>query len=294
MSKNSETTLLFYQGTAVKTLINGEHSTTLLGTAGQPLAECQSASQRADKKLLATDQQGSVVNVASEAGLPSLSYTPYGFSTPEHRSHSVLGYNGERPDVFALYLLGNYRNQNTVIMRFHSPDSVSPFGEGGINAYGYCLGDPINNTDPSGHWVFTLTMRLKKIFRSNQKYFDQKTAKIEKLREEVQRHSNELEKINFKTNHYDMEDSSKSKTKTAAIEKLNKSIKKHQDLIQKNTPFISTAPPHKESEIMKTKEIVGAAKAYNKRNAPNPRNIPTKQNRNFFEIQVLGKITRES
>jgi uncharacterized protein RhaS with RHS repeats len=41
-------------------------------------------------------------------------------------------------------------------MRFNSPDSWSPFGEGGLNAYTYCLGDPVNAIDPSGHtwqWV---------------------------------------------------------------------------------------------------------------------------------------------
>ncbi|VVO73087.1 hypothetical protein PS862_01436 [Pseudomonas fluorescens] len=36
-------------------------------------------------------------------------------------------------------------------MRFHSPDSWSPFGEGGLNAYMYCLGNPIRYTDKTGH-----------------------------------------------------------------------------------------------------------------------------------------------
>jgi hypothetical protein len=35
-------------------------------------------------------------------------------------------------------------------MRFHAPDTLSPFGKGGINAYMYCAGDPVNHSDPSG------------------------------------------------------------------------------------------------------------------------------------------------
>jgi hypothetical protein len=36
-------------------------------------------------------------------------------------------------------------------MRFYSADSLSPFGKGGLNSYCYCLGDPVNRTDPTGH-----------------------------------------------------------------------------------------------------------------------------------------------
>jgi len=36
-------------------------------------------------------------------------------------------------------------------MRFASPDKVSPFGAGGVNAYAYVHNDPINLSDPDGH-----------------------------------------------------------------------------------------------------------------------------------------------
>jgi len=37
-----------------------------------------------------------------------------------------------------------------LLMRFNSPDKLSPFGEGGLNTYSYCQGDPVNRVDPSG------------------------------------------------------------------------------------------------------------------------------------------------
>ncbi|MCO8161603.1 RHS repeat-associated core domain-containing protein [Pseudomonas sp. 21LCFQ010] len=63
------------------------------------------------------------------------------------------GFNGELCDpLTGHYLLGNgYRAYNPVLMRFNSPDSLSPFGEGGLNAYAYCQADPVNRIDPNGH-----------------------------------------------------------------------------------------------------------------------------------------------
>ncbi|GGZ39097.1 hypothetical protein GCM10010387_36480 [Streptomyces inusitatus] len=50
------------------------------------------------------------------------------------------------------YLLGNgYRAYSPTLSRFHSPDAASPFGAGGLNAYAYCSGDPVNYVDPAGH-----------------------------------------------------------------------------------------------------------------------------------------------
>lgn len=70
----------------------------------------------------------------------------------------LLGFNGERRDaVTGHYLLGNgYRGFNPVLMRFNSPDSFSPFGKGGLNAYAYCLSDPVNASDPTGHGLKAL------------------------------------------------------------------------------------------------------------------------------------------
>ncbi|KAL7911629.1 hypothetical protein GGI35DRAFT_468131 [Trichoderma velutinum] len=79
-------------------------------------------------------------------------YTAYGSGNTE----TSIGFNGQwRDPVTGWYHLGNgYRVYNPVLMRFHSPDSWSPFTSGEINPYAYCLGDPVNRVDPSGHWGF--------------------------------------------------------------------------------------------------------------------------------------------
>lgn len=67
---------------------------------------------------------------------------------------SSLGFNGEYlDDTLDNYHLGNgYRAYNPAIMQFTAPDDMSPFGQGGINPYVYVSCDPINKTDPTGHF----------------------------------------------------------------------------------------------------------------------------------------------
>ncbi len=85
----------------------------------------------------------------------SLQYTLYGHDGCDQYA-SVLRFNGQRTEsATGYYLLGNgYRAFNPVLMRFHSPDSLSPMGAGGLNCYAYCGGDPVNYSDPSGHIKF--------------------------------------------------------------------------------------------------------------------------------------------
>jgi RHS repeat-associated protein len=104
--------------------------------------------------LLATDQQRSVSHILNSNPQPkAIAYSPYGHRDPENGWLGLLGFNGERPDpVTGHYLLGNgYRAYNPALMRFNSPDNMSPFGKGGFNSYGYCFSDPINRSDRTGH-----------------------------------------------------------------------------------------------------------------------------------------------
>lgn len=80
-------------------------------------------------------------------------YSAYGEHTSEE-ADSLSGFNGEYRDAQNdQYPLGQgYRTYDPDSMRFQAPDDASPFGRGGPNAYAYCGGDPVNISDPSGHW----------------------------------------------------------------------------------------------------------------------------------------------
>lgn len=109
--------------------------------------------------LLAADLQQSILAELDRSGPNRLAYTAYGSQSSQRTAGTQLGFNGqcrERPTGW--YHLGNgYRVYNPVLMRFHSPDQLSPFGKGGLNAYVYCSGSPVNRVDPTGEsWLSLL------------------------------------------------------------------------------------------------------------------------------------------
>ncbi|VVP95776.1 hypothetical protein PS918_03670 [Pseudomonas fluorescens] len=114
--------------------------------------------------LLATDDKNSVVTELAGDQPNPIAYAVYGAQSAHQAVASQLGFNGEWCErIFGWYWLGKgYRAYNPILMRFHSPDSWSPFGEGGLNAYAYCEGDPRNFTDPTGH-MFKLPKFLSKL-----------------------------------------------------------------------------------------------------------------------------------
>lgn len=100
--------------------------------------------------LFEVDPANSVLRICSE----SMAYSPYGHHAAAH-SEVLLAFNGERHDIeTAGYYLGNgKRMYRPALLRFSSPDAYSPFDKGGLNPYAYCEADPINRTDPSGHFI---------------------------------------------------------------------------------------------------------------------------------------------
>ncbi|WP_416467199.1 RHS repeat-associated core domain-containing protein [Pseudomonas sp. LFS044] len=92
-------------------------------------------------------------------------YSSYGHAPTLPSPLTLLGFNGERYDhAITGSLLGNgYRRFNSTLMRFCAPDSWGPFSVGGLNTYCYCLGDPVNHVDPSGH--ISLPMLAKAIIK---------------------------------------------------------------------------------------------------------------------------------
>lgn len=93
----------------------------------------------------------------------SLRYTPHGYCHA-WRAAPSLGFNGQIKDpLTGHYHLGvGYRNYSPTLMRFLAPDTISPFGAGGINCYAYCDNDPINYKDPSGHMKSSTTQPSSK------------------------------------------------------------------------------------------------------------------------------------
>ncbi|KAB0494163.1 RHS repeat-associated core domain-containing protein [Pseudomonas vancouverensis] len=144
----------FYCKSRLATEVQGAVRRSIIQHDDLPVAQQSRQNDRLDTALLATNQQRSVLYAGSATQTQSGTYTPYGHPSPANGLLGLPGFNGERRDpLTGHYHLGNgYRQFNPVLMRFNSPDSWSPFGEGGLNTYAYCLGDPVNRSDPNGHF----------------------------------------------------------------------------------------------------------------------------------------------
>jgi RHS repeat-associated protein len=155
-------TLRFYQGEQLSVTVQDGRQTQLLYHFDQPLGQ-QVASDRSQTLLLQTNANHSVIAESQQNTLRDAVYSAYGERHSISTLLSLRAFNGEVREAFGWYLLGRgYRAYNPILMRFHSPDSFSPFGSGGVNPYMYCLGNPIALRDPTGHSTVGFSGRLRR------------------------------------------------------------------------------------------------------------------------------------
>jgi RHS repeat-associated protein len=161
---DQSSTRRFYLKERLTSEIQGSVQRSIFQQDEQLLAQQRRQDSVVETALFATDLQRSILHTLDATQPHSLAYTPYGHRAPQNGLLSLLGFNGERADpVTGHYLLGNgYRAFNPVLMRFNSPDRRSPFDKGGINAYAYALGNPVNHTDPTGEFAQAILATIQR------------------------------------------------------------------------------------------------------------------------------------
>ncbi|MGY3572244.1 RHS repeat domain-containing protein [Vibrio paucivorans] len=144
--KVGEATRYYRQGQWIEESTPDSETHFMAGLDGVTAVEKAGESTR-----LMKDARGSAVMAQSdEDETRYFNYAPFG--TADHGNVRV-GFNGEVSEHhWDGYLLGQgVRLYTPAFPRFGVRDPLALFGGGGINAYAYCSGDPINFADPSGY-----------------------------------------------------------------------------------------------------------------------------------------------
>ncbi|GLO11493.1 hypothetical protein PPUJ20028_00740 [Pseudomonas putida] len=156
---------LFYRtNQKLATTINDSGSHSFLSTQSGNHAEIETVANNTLTSILATDNALSVLTAKTCNDEKSLAFSCYGHVANDIPPTLMTLFTGERFDwnIDTYHLGSGRRLYNPKLMRFYSPDQWSPFGRGGLNAYAYCSGDPVNLSDHSGEaGVFNLVARRK-------------------------------------------------------------------------------------------------------------------------------------
>ncbi|WP_233444410.1 RHS repeat-associated core domain-containing protein [Pseudomonas monteilii] len=143
---------IFYQKSRPITVAENNAAQSILEYASQIFAYLRTDEGPDNVSITSVDGHNSPISLNVASRVAHFKFSPYGYAP--NLGMLPLGFNGERHDqIGGLYLLGNgYRGYSPALMRFYSPDSLSPFAEGGVNSYTYTGNDPINRVDPTGHY----------------------------------------------------------------------------------------------------------------------------------------------
>lgn len=148
MHSHANISQFFYKNEKLVIVSQGTQCRSIFRTADLSLAEKHNG-----HGLLAIDEKGTVFTVYCNEDEEGHAFSAYGHDASIRSAATLIGFNGELIEpLMGHYLLGRgYRSYYPALMRFLSPDTLSPFKEGGFNCYAYCSGDPVNYLDPSGH-----------------------------------------------------------------------------------------------------------------------------------------------
>jgi len=238
-------TFFFFQRETISTIKRPDKSYSIFRKDYIPLAEKDSLS---GQTLLASDFNGSVLRADHEHQAKTRRYSPYGHDANSITESVPIGFNGEWLDSLSqTYLLGmGYRSFNPAVMRFYQPDDLSPFGEGGINAYAYCSGDPVNNVDPSGNFSiphFFRRLFSKSVIKNSKAKITEYWNKIEQ--EQRSAYDPALDGSNLQHNRL-----ARYATADIKIKKYQRRIKKHTETLK----LLEVAPPEASPSSISTND----------------------------------------
>ncbi|TRO36278.1 RHS repeat-associated core domain-containing protein [Pseudomonas putida] len=192
MKNSPDTPKYFYQTNKLTTVIGNDQKRSILRIGTLPLAE-SAGKEAKSSQLLATDEMDSVLVVSTPDGKQNNhNYTPFGYNDKLPSGSTAMGFNGEFIlENMHLYLLGQgHRGFSTEMRRFIGPDNAeSPFARGGVNAFAYCVNDPVNRKDETGMWGI---FKPRTWFRSNQAKMEQRLASIDIINKTMKEQTDKL------------------------------------------------------------------------------------------------------